>query len=46
MLAIEQFELKIQHIKGTDNTLADILSRNTPNSSTIDIPNLKQRGQI
>lgn len=28
MLEIEQWELEIQHIKGIDNTLADILSHN------------------
>jgi len=30
MLEIEQWDLEIQHIKGIENTLADVLSRNPP----------------
>jgi ABC-type dipeptide/oligopeptide/nickel transport system permease subunit len=40
MLEIEQRELEIQHIKGTDNTSADIWSRNPPHCNT---PNTTNR---
>jgi len=30
MLEIEQWDLEIQHIKGIENTLTDVLSRNPP----------------
>jgi len=30
ILEIEQWDLEIQHIKGIENTLADVLSRNPP----------------
>ena len=43
---IEQWELEIQHIKGIDNTLADILSRNPPHYNTPNTTNLRQRDQI
>ena len=33
ILEIEQFDLVIQHIKGVDNTLADIHSQNPPYSN-------------
>jgi len=46
MLEIEQWELEIQHIKGIDNTSADILSRNPPHCNTTNTTNLRQRYQI
>jgi hypothetical protein len=45
-LEIEKFELEIRHIKGIDNTVADILFRNLSSSSATTITNLKQRDQI
>jgi hypothetical protein len=46
MLEIEQCELEIKHIKGNNNTLADILSRNPPHYNTSDTTNIRQRDQI
>jgi hypothetical protein len=46
MLEIEQWELEIQHIKGIDNTLADILSHNLPHVNNPATTNLRQRDQI
>jgi hypothetical protein len=45
MLEVEQWELEIQHIKGIDNTLADILSRNPPHYNTTNTTNLRQCDQ-
>jgi hypothetical protein len=45
MFEIEQWELEIQHIKGTDNTLADILSRNPLHCNTPNTTNLRQSDQ-
>jgi hypothetical protein len=46
MLEIEQWDIEIQHIKGSENTLADILSRNPPNDPSADTLDLRQRGHI
>ena len=46
MLEIEQWDLEIQHMKGIDNTLADILSRNPPHHHSSDTMDLRRRGQI
>jgi hypothetical protein len=46
MLEPEQWDLEIQHTRDTDNTLADILSRNPPNVNNPDTTNLRQRDQI
>ena len=46
MLEIEQWELEIQHIRGIDNTLADILSRNPPQCNNPNTANLRQRHLI
>jgi hypothetical protein len=46
MSEIEHWEFEIQHIKGTDNTLADILSCNPPHYNTPNTTNLRQRDQI
>jgi hypothetical protein len=46
MLEIEQWELEIQHIKGTDNTLADILNRSPPSYNTPTTTNQRQSDQI
>jgi hypothetical protein len=39
MSEIEQWELGIKHIKGIDNTLADLLSRNLPHANKPDTTN-------
>jgi hypothetical protein len=46
MLEIEQWELDIQHIRGIDNTLADILSRNPILYNTSNTMDPRKRGQI
>ena len=46
MLEIEQWEVESQHIKGTDNTLADIVIRNPPHYITPNTTYLRQRDQI
>jgi len=46
MLGIEQWELEMKHIKGTDNTLADVLSRNPPHYNTPNTTNIRKRDQI
>ena len=46
MLEIEQWELEIQHIKGIDNTLADILSRSPLHYNASNTTNLRQSNQM
>jgi hypothetical protein len=46
MLEIEQWDLEIKHVKGIDNTLADILSRNPPHVNEHATESLRQRDQI
>lgn len=46
MFKIEQWELEIQHIKGIDNTLADILRCNPLHYNTPNTTNLRQSNQI
>jgi hypothetical protein len=46
LLEVEQWELEIRHIKGVDNTLADVLSCNPPHYNTPNSTNLRRHNQI
>ena len=46
MLEIELWELESQHIKGTENTLADSLRRNPPRYNVPNTTYLRKRDQI
>ena len=46
MPEIEQWDLEIQHIKGIDNALASILSRNPPFCQSPNATNPRQRDQM
>jgi hypothetical protein len=46
LIAIEEYDIEIRHVKGTENNLVDVLSRNPAGLGTSDIENLSKPNGI